>query len=126
MNTIKSRLDWDDTDWAKYLNCPETEIPEYRKWLENTFEPVVEVNKKNGLYRFAMYRYDIAPSGFKRFQLFLTGPEKEFKKATDAVCDANNLISSLEFTDFWAKMYEVPKKVLQMRLIKARIPNKEK
>ncbi|MCR4917927.1 MAG: hypothetical protein K5912_03215 [Alphaproteobacteria bacterium] len=117
MIKIKSRLNWNDVNWAKYLKCPKDKIPEYREWLEKTFVPVVEVNKKTGGYRFAMYRYDIAPSGFERWQLFVTGPEKQFKNDNDAVRDANKLISVLEFTDFWAKMYDVPKKVLQMRLI---------
>ena len=113
----KSRLDWTDMDWAVYFGCPVQEIPEYRKFLNENYLPAIEYNKTTGKYSFAMYRYDIAPSGHKRLRLWLTDDKHSFVKKEDALHDANNVISTLEFTDFWAKTYKVPKQVLQMLLM---------
>ena len=113
---LVSRLDWNDEDWAKQLNCPVSKVPEYRKIMEDNFLTCIERDKVSGLYSFAMYRYDTAPSGAKRLQLMLTC-NKNFSKAEDALHDANNIISTWELSDFWAKIYGVPKQAVQMLLI---------
>ena len=115
--TLKSRLEWTDADWANYFGCPVQKIPEYKKFLDENYVPAIERNKTTGKYSFVMYKYDIAPSGQKRLQLWLTDDKHSFDTTTEALNNANNTISTLEFTDFWAKMYGVPKQVLQMMLI---------
>lgn len=114
----KSRLDWTDMDWANYLNCPVQKIPEYKKILDANFLTAIERDRETGKYSFVMYQYAIAPSGFKRLQLILSDDKHKFNNLTDAVRDANNVISTFEFTDFKAKMFDMPKKALQMLLIR--------
>lgn len=118
--SLKNRMEWNDKDWAKHLNCHVSKIPEYRKALTEMFLPVIEQNRLDGLYYFAMYRYHISMAGTKSLQLFLTKDAPGFKTKQEAIDDGNKVISTLEFTDFWAKIYEMPKKVLQMMLIKQR------
>ena len=120
IHALKNRLEWNDKDWAKYLNCPVSKIPEYRKALSEMFLPVIEQNKLDGLYYFAMYKYHISIAGTKSLQLYLTKDKPGFKTVQEAVEDGNKAISTFEFTDFWAKMYEMPKQALQMLLIKPR------
>lgn len=114
------RSKWTDAFWAYYLGCPVQEIPEYRKFVDERFVPAIERNRETGKYSLVMYKYDIAPSGQKRLQLWLTDDKHSFDNTIDALHNANNTISTLEFTDFWAKMYEVPKQVLQMLLIRVK------
>lgn len=116
----KSRSEWTDLDWANYLCCPIHEIPSIRKFLEDNYVPVIERNKSTGHYSFAMYRYHIAPSGAKDLHLMLSDDKHSFSNLTDALCDANNIISTLEFTNFWADALNVPKRSLQMLLIRKR------
>ena len=119
MPTTKSvsRLEWQDADWARQLNCPVQNVPEYRKIMEENFLTSIESNKVSGEYSFVVYRYDTAPSGAQRLQLWLTG-DKSFQEIEDALRDANNIIATLELTDFWAKVYGVPKQALQMLVIR--------
>lgn len=115
--TMKSRLDWQDSDWATYLNCPVSKIPEYKKILDENFVTAIERDRQSGQYSFALYRYDVAPSGFKRLQLSKTS-KKSFANLLDAVHDANNIISCWELSDFWAKAFNMPKQAVQMLLIR--------
>lgn len=114
------RSKWTDIMWAYYLGCPVQKIPEYKKFLDENYVPAIERNKTTGKYSFVMYKYDIAPSGQKRLQLWLTDDKHSFDTTTEALNNANNTISTLEFTDFWAKTFDVPKQVLQMLLIRVK------
>ncbi len=116
-HSVKSRLDWQDADWAKHLNCPVSKIPEYKKILDENFLTAIERDKQSGQYSFALYSYDVAPSGFTRLRLSATG-NKSFTNLLDAVRDANNIISCWELSDFWAKAFDVPKQAVQMLLIR--------
>ena len=118
MENIKSRLNWTDTDWAKHLNCHVSKIPEYRKALNEMFLVTIEQNRLDGLYYFTMYRYHVSLAGTKSLQLFLTKDAPGFKTIQDAIDDGNKAISTLEFSDYWAKLYKMPKRVLQMMLIR--------
>lgn len=113
----KSRLDWNDTDWATYLGCPVQDVVKYRKLLEENYFACVEQNKNTGLHSFALYRYDIAPSGVKRLRLLLSS-NRGFANLSDATTDANNIISGLELPDFWSKAFDMPKQAVQMLLIR--------
>ena len=113
----KNRLDWTDTDWAKYLNCPIQDIPKFRKILESNFVMVAERNKKTGKYSFAMYRYYVTPSGWDRFQLQYSGKRK-FDNIKEATSDANGIISQMELNKFWSESLRVPKQAIQMLLIR--------
>jgi len=118
MENVKSRLNWTDADWAKHLNCPVSKIPEYRKALKEMFLPVIEQNKLDGLYYYTMYKYHVSLAGTKSLQLFLTKDAPGFKTAQEAIDDGNKAISTIEFSDLWEKIYEMPKRVLQMMLIR--------
>ena len=113
----KSRLDWNDTDWATYLGCSVRNVAKYRKLLEENYFTCVEQDKNTGLHSFALYKYDIAPSGVKRLHLLLSS-NRGFTNLSDATVDANNIISGLELTDFSAAAFNVPKQAVQMLLIR--------
>ncbi len=119
-NISTNRLRWTNKDWAKYMNCSITEVKEYKKFLFNTFETGIAKSRETGKYRFEMYKYHISPSEFKMPLLMFSG-KKEFISVDDAIKDANNIISGFELSDYWAKMYEMPKQAVQMLLIKATV-----
>lgn len=116
--SLKSREDWSDKDWANYLNCPVEKIPEYKNILNDNFVFGIEQNKETKQYSFVSYKYHIHPSGHKSLQLWLTDDLHRFDTKDQAAQYANtNIISKLEFSDFWAKLYNIPSKALQMILI---------
>ncbi len=115
---LKSRLEWKNEDWANYLDCPVQKISEFKKILDENYVMAVERNAASKLYSFAVYRYDVAPSGAKRLQLLLTDDKHKFANIQDAMHDANNIISSLELNDYCAKALNVPKRAIQMMLIR--------
>ena len=112
-----SRLEWTDANWADYLGCSVKQVQEYRNFLDKNFLVAIERNKTNNQYSFAMYRYHTHPSKHKSLQLMATR-DISFPTIMEAVADANGIISCMELSDFWAKTYDVPKKVMQMLLIR--------
>ena len=114
---LKSRLDWNDNDWAKYLDCPVEAVQKHKKVLDDTYLTTIGRKKDTNLYHFVMYKYDYAPSGIKRLQLMHSG-NHGFISYKEAVVDANNIISSMELTDFWAQTLNVPNRAIQMLLIR--------
>ena len=116
----KSRIEWTLLDWANYLGCPVHEIPSIRKFLENNYVTAIVRNRGTGRYSFAMYRYHTAPSGAKDLHLMLSADDEKhtFTNQVDAIREANNIISTLELNDFWAKTLNVPQRSLQMLLIR--------
>lgn len=114
----ESRLTWTDENWASYLDCPVKDIPSIRKFLDDNYVVAIERNKITGKYSFAMYRYDVAPSGVRRLQLFLSDDKHSSSDIKKAMHDANNIIATLELTDFWVKALNIPKRALQMLLIR--------
>ena len=116
----KPRLEWTNLDWANYLQCPIQEVPSIRNFLYDNYVMGIERNRKTNRYSFVMYRYHIAPSGFKSPQLLLSASDEKhtFSNEKDAIEDANKVISSLELSDFWADALNVPKCALQMMLIR--------
>jgi len=116
----KPRLEWTNLEWANHLECPIQEISSIRKFLNDNYVMAIERNRKTGRYSFAMYIYHNAPSGAKDLHLMLSADDEKhtFVNPMDALRDANNIISSLEFSDFWAKTLNVPKRALQMMLIR--------
>ena len=114
----KPRLQWTDLDWANYLQCTVQEIPDIKDFLDKNYVMAVERNKMTGRYSFTMYKYHTAPSGNQSLQLLLSDDKHSFVNIMDAVRDANNIISTLELSDFWARALNVPKQALQMMLIR--------
>lgn len=114
----KSRLYWNNLDWATYLGCPVQNIPEYKKVLDENYVMAVERNKITGNYSFAVYTYHTKPSGDQNLQLLLSDDKHSFPTIMDAVHDANNIISTMELNNFWAKTLGVPSRAIQMMLIR--------
>ena len=114
----KSRLNWNDLDWATYLDCPVQKIPEYKRVLDANYVTAVERNRTTGRYSFAMYKYHTKPSGDQNLQLLLSDDKHSFPTIMDAVHDANNIISTMELSDFWAKALGMPARAVQMMLIR--------
>jgi hypothetical protein len=115
---MESRLTWTDEQWATYLNCPVASVKKYKQVLENNYVTAIEKNKKTNLYSFAVYKYDIAPSGAKRLQLLLSDDKHTFSDLTAALNNANNIISTMELSDYVASVLSVPKQAIQMLLIR--------
>lgn len=115
--TNTNRLQWTDKDWATYLGCPIDKIQEYKNILDKNYLMAIERDKNSGKYFMAVYRYDIAPSGFQRLQLLLSG-NKRFDNVVNALQDANRIISHMELNDFYAKQLNMPKQAIQMMLIR--------
>lgn len=113
----KNRLDWNDADWATYLGCSVAQVMAYKIELDKHYIPTIERDKKTGKYSFALYRYNISPSGFKRLQLLLSD-NRAFDDIEKAMNKANEIISTFELSDTWAKMLHIPKKAIQMLLIR--------
>ena len=113
----KSRLDWTDDDWATYLGCPVAKISEYNKILNENYLMALEQDTQTKNHAFAMYRYDIAPSGQKRLRLLFSS-KNPFTQKQDALTHANNIISTMELNDFYAAALGVPAKAIQMLLIR--------
>ena len=113
-----SRLEWKDTDWARYLDCSVQKIPEFRKVLSENYVTAVGQDKKTNLYSFVLYRYDFSIAGTKRVRLLLSDDKNKFNDFGHAVQHANNIISTLELSDIWAEALNVPKRAIQMMLIR--------
>lgn len=119
--SLKSREYWSDKDWANYFGCPVEKIAEYRKTLYDNFVLGVEQNKETKQYSFVSYKWHIHPSGHKSMQLWLTDDLHRFATYDQATQFANqNIISKLQLTDFWAELYNIPSKALQMMLIRTK------
>lgn len=117
---IQGRLEWTDADWANYLDCPIKKIQEYKKILDENYVMLIEQDRVSGQYSFAAYKYNFAPSGIKRLQLWLTDDKHKFATATDAIHNANNIISKLELNDIWAEALNIPNRAIQMMLIRGK------
>lgn len=115
--TQVNRLNWKDEDWATYLGCPVSKVQEYKNILDQNYLMAIECDKNTKKYFMAVYRYDIAPSGFKRLQLLLSG-NKQFAKVDDALHNANDIISKMELGKYQAKWLNMPQKAIQMMLIR--------
>lgn len=115
----KSRFDWTDRDWAIYLGCPVHKVSEFKRVLDDNFIPTIERDKKTGKYFFSMYRYYIAPSGHEELKLLMSA-DQQFGKLNDALCDANNIISTLELGVHLAEELNIPDRAIQMMLMRTK------
>ena len=115
---MESRLNWSDARWAKYLSCPVESVKKYKHVLENNYITAIEKNKKTNLYSFALYKYDIAPSGVKRLRLLLSDDKHSFSDLNAALNNANNVISKMELSDHVATSLNMPARAIQMLLIR--------
>lgn len=105
--------------WANRIGCPIEKVAEYEKIVFKEFDAGIARDKETGKYFFEMYRYEYLPSGWKRPLLMVRG-NKKFDSLREARRDANkNIISKPEFrlTDFWAKVYDIHPKAIQMLII---------
>ena len=66
-------------------------------------------------FRFAMYKWDTAPSGFRRLQLVLTDDRHCCYTENEAIEYANTyILPKIQLNDYWAKVYNVPANALQL------------
>ena len=116
MSLVKqnSRQNWSDLDWANYLNCPITEIPSIKNYMQENYSSLISTNMHNGKRFVRLYRHEITPSeSIRPIQIYSAELH-----TPNFVREANDKISTLELTDFWAKALNVPKRALQMMLIR--------
>jgi hypothetical protein len=108
------REKWSNLDWANHLGCPITEMPSIIKFMQENYSSLITLDKATGRFCVRVYRHEITPSeSIRPIQIYASElHEKDF------IREANRKISALELSDFWAKMLEVPKRSLQMMLIR--------
>ena len=113
-----TRSGWKDADWAAYLGCPESAIPEYRRKLDGKFKTAIVQQPQTKKYRLEIYAYDYTSSGKKNIQLIYSGTHL-FDKYVDALTDANvNVIPTMELNPAWVKRLGVPPQSMQLLTVK--------
>lgn len=121
--------------WAADNGCSVHRAVMYRNRLKQYLIPGIlreerEINNSPNpmdrcltTFKFAMYKWDTAPSGFKRLQLTLTDDWHCCYTENEAIEYANtDILPKLQLNDFWAEVYNVPANALQLlRINKQRI-----
>ena len=70
-------------------------------------------------FRFALYKWDMAPSGFKRLQLVATDDWHCCYDENEAIEFANtHILPKLQLNNYWADVYGVTPTALQLLRIK--------
>ena len=117
---MTSRIKWTDDQWAKHLGVNVKDIEKIRNTVNQHYESTIVKNQQTGMHAVAIYRYDITPSGYKR-PILITTSNEEYQNADDAVAYANNqFLPGLELSRFWARVYGIPAKSIQMLYVKER------
>ena len=119
-NTVAGR-------WAIDNGCSVHKAIIYRNRLKRYFIPGIlreehEINNSPNpmdryliTFRFAMYKWDTAPSGFRRLQLALTDDRHCCYTENEAIEYANTyILPKIQLNDYWAKVYNVPANALQL------------
>ena len=109
-----SRLSWTDENWANYLDCPVRNIPDIKTILANNYVMAIERNKMTKQYCFRVYKINKN----NKLQLVWSDDKHGFANVIDAVNDANNIIATLELSDSAARALNIPKRALQMMVIR--------
>ncbi len=109
---MSERANWTDQDWATYLDCEPSRIPEIRKLVNDNYHAALSKNQ-NGQYYLVVFKRNTAPSGFVRvipsFSLKLIGKSPEM-----AIYLANTFIDVLQFSDLQANTLKIPPKAFQL------------
>ena len=110
-----NRLKWTDMNWATYLGCSVQQVQEYKQILNEHFIPLIKRDNKTKKYSFEMYRYDT--TGRKKPHLEISD-KRQFNNIAEATDNANSLISCMELKESWANNFNMPKRAIQMMLIR--------
>jgi hypothetical protein len=113
----ENRLKWTDMNWATYLGCSVQQVQEYKKILNEYFIPLIKRDNKTKKYSFEMYRYDATSAGRKKSHLEIRDP-RPFNNMAEAIDNANSLISCMELKESWANTFNMPKRAIQMMLVR--------
>lgn len=114
----KPRLKWTDLDWANYLNCPIWRILEYKSVLHANFLFRVRLSKANDRYVYELFQKVDGPKGKKRYNFILADWFYQFKDEAEEIRVANEFVSGLSFKDEVADNLCLPKRAIQMMLIR--------
>ena len=119
-NTVAGR-------WAADNGCNVHKAIIYRNRLKQYLIPGIlreerEINNSSNpmdryltTFKFAMHKWDTAPSGFKRLQLALTDDWHCCYTENEAIEYANTyILPKIQLNDYWAKVYNVPANALQL------------
>ncbi len=110
----ENRLKWTNEDWARFLGCSGPLVVKYRKMVNDNFYAYVGRHIDTKKYDFAIERRHDTPSGSPRFIPMLT-TSRHFD--TEHECRnwvQKTLIPSLELNDFYASLYKMPARALQL------------
>lgn len=108
------QLSWTDEQWASHLQWDVRDIPALRQWMTENYFPGIGMNAETKKYSFYMTKLDIAPSGAKRVQPFVSS-DKEFESHSRAVKYANEeVLPRMAFAPTYARVMGVPERAPQM------------
>lgn len=117
---MENRINWSDEQWASHLGIEPKDLPRVRDFMNENYSAAIVRNKNTNNFTVALYKYHVAPSGFKTLQLMATAT-KDFPDSAKATYYANNeFFPSLEMNDFWDKSLKIPKRAFQLLSIRER------
>lgn len=110
----QEQLTWTDKQWASHLGCDATDVPRFKKYLEENFWIVLWQEKDSGLkYAEIQVRHD-TPSGNVRYVPMVTSRAFDMPLGKMIEYTNNQFIPSLELKPVVAGARGVPSKLLQM------------
>ena len=108
------QLNWTDKQWAAHLGCAVQDVPRYKRWLLENYLPYLAQDVATKRYLFILSRRHDTPSGFARY-IDMMHKSTHQENAKDARDYANeNIIPGLCLNSAFARVYNVPSKILQM------------
>lgn len=108
------QLKWTDEQWAAHLGCAVADVAKHKRWLLENYLPYLAQDVKTKRYLFILSRRNDSPSGFVRYTDMMYKSTHQEKPA-DARDYANeNIIPGLLLNSTFARLYNVPQKILQM------------
>ena len=117
---MENRINWSDEQWASHLGIETKDLPRVRNFIDENYSATIVRNKNTNNFTVALYKYHVAPSGFKTLQLMATAT-KDFPDSAKATYYANSeFLPNLELSDFFEKSLKMPKRALQLLSIRER------
>ena len=108
------QLKWTDEQWAAHLGCAVQDVIKYKRWLLENYLPYLAQDVATKRYLFILSRRHDSPSGFVRYVDMMHRSTHQ-EKPTDARDYANEvIIPGLQLNSAFARLYNVPEKILQM------------
>ncbi|MBQ8256039.1 MAG: hypothetical protein IJY99_03700 [Alphaproteobacteria bacterium] len=108
------QLKWTDEQWAAHLGCAAQDVPKYKRWVAENYLPYIALDAETKRYLFVLSRRNDTPSGFVRYidMMHKSTHQENIKDARDYANEI--IIPGLWLNSTFARVYDVPQKILQM------------